>query len=439
VRVWFSFETDSASGLKSGQRGVFGLRRKVRITVSLAGLVAIAAAAALIVFAAVFVLANLLLPVYSIKFDPGSVSAENVIKFEQVRSILKNDFYQDVDENVLLEGAVRGMADSLNDSYTVYYTKEQMQKLIEISTRSYESYVGIGVTVFMDTDGLLTVLEPFDGSPALRAGILKGDKILAVDGQDVTGIKDEDIIVNMIKGPENTKVRITVYRPSEYREIDFTVDREKINAVLNIRSDVLDGDIGYIRIMSFNDSNINKLFREHLDRLLDRNIKGLIIDLRDNLGGYYDQVVKIADRLLPEGIIVYTEDRDKNRKTEYSDPEELEIPLAVLVNSNSASASEVLAGAIKDHKKGTLIGTTTFGKGVVQEVKYLNDGSGIKVTIAHYFTPDGTSIHGVGIKPDIEIGTGDRYERTPVSQIPRNEDIQLKKALEILNKNNISP
>jgi len=410
------------------------LFRNRKVSISIGALASIVAATALITFAAVFILGGTLFPAYEVKFDPGKVDRENVIKFDQVRDILKKDFYQAVDENILLEGAVRGMADSLEDAYTVYYTKEQMDKLMEISSKSSETYVGVGITVFMDNDGLLTVLEPFDGSPALKAGILKGDKIIAVNGEDVTQIKDEDIIVNMIKGPENTMVKITVYRPSQLRSIDYDVLREKINAVFNIRSDVLEGNIGYIRILSFNDKNINKLFREHLDKLLEQNISSLIIDVRDNLGGYYDQVVEICDRLLPEGLIVYTEDRAGNRKEERSDGTQVELPLVLLVNSNSASASEVLAGAVKDHGKGKLIGTRTFGKGVVQEVKFLDDGSGIKVTIARYFTPSGVSIHGVGIQPDIEIDTGEEYKTTPVSQIPREQDVQLKKAVEVLQQ-----
>lgn len=406
-----------------------------KISMSITGLVSIVLVTALItlmVSAAVFVGLDYINPKYEVTFDPDEVSIENVRKFEQVRNILKSDFYKEVDENVLLEGAVRGMADSLGDAYTVYYTKEQMQKILEMSSKSYETYVGIGVTVVMDKDGLLTVVEPFDDSPAKKAGIKPGDKIIKVDDKDVTQIKDENIIINMIKGPEDTHVKITVYRPSELRSIDFDIVRKKLKVVLNIRSDILEGNIGYIRILSFNDKNIGSLFEEHLNKLKDQGIKGLIIDVRDNLGGYYDQVVEIADRLLPKGIIVYTEDREGNQAVEKSDSTELEMPLVLLVNGNSASASEVLAGAVKDHGKGILVGTQTFGKGVVQELKFLEDGSGIKVTISRYFTPSGVCIHGIGVKPDIEVPPGEKYKNVPVSQIPREEDLQLQKAIEII-------
>ncbi len=371
---------------------------------------------------------------YEIRFNPENVAEQNVSKYKEVRKILKERYYGEVDENVLLEGAIKGMADSLGDIHTVYYNKEQMQKILEISSKSVESYVGIGVTVTMDKNGVVTVVEPFKDSPAYNAGMKMGDKIIAVDGEDVTQIKDLEVIVKMIKGPEDTNVKITVYRSSDFTTKDFDIIRKNIKVELNIRSEMLDDNIGYIRILSFNDKNISLLFNEHLEKLLQQNIRALIIDVRDNLGGYYDQVVKIADRLIPKGIIVYTEDRDKIKKVENSDAAELDVPIAVLVNGNSASASEVLSGALKDHKKGILVGTTTFGKGVVQEIKFLSDGSGLKVTVSKYFTPSGICIHEIGIKPDVEINLSEKYKYTPVSQVPRSDDVQLKKAVEVLLK-----
>jgi len=369
---------------------------------------------------------------FFVTFDPQKVSKENVEKFNKVLDVLKDRYYAEVDENKMLEGAIAGMTQSLGDVYTVYYTKEQMQKLMEISNKSEEVYVGIGVNVIMDNDGLLTVVEPFEGSPASEAGIIQGDKIVKVNGEDVSNIKDDNLIIDKIKGPENTYVKIAVYRPSEGRTLEFNVQRKKVKYAINIRSEVLDNNIGYIRILSFNDRQISRLFDENLDKLLDKGIKGLIIDVRDNPGGYYAEVVKIADRLLPEGIIVYTEDKNKKQEVEKSDKTELELPMAVLINGNSASASEVLAGAIKDHQKGTLVGTTTFGKGLVQEIIPLNDGSGVKVTTARYFTPSGVCIHGVGIYPDVEVKLDDEYKDLPISQIPRGDDDQLRTALEVL-------
>lgn len=384
--------------------------------------------------AVVFLGKGFLEPRYEIIFEPGSVSYESIKKFNQARKALKENFYEEVDENVLLEGAVAGMAASLNDPYTVYYTKEQMEKLLEIPKKSEETYVGIGVSIITDTDGLVTVVEPFEGTPAYEAGIKQGDKIIKVNDEDVTGLKDENAVVQMIRGPENTTVKITVFRPSEGRPIDFEIVREKITVQLNIRSEVLDGNIGYIRLISFMDDKIDKEFEEHLQKLINSKIKGLVIDLRDNPGGYYHKVVAIADRLIPEGLIVYTEDRNKNVQKEFSDKRELNIPMAVLINKNSASASEILAGAIKDHKKGILVGEKTFGKGLVQNLVTLDDGSGIKITVSRYFTPSGVCIHGTGIEPDVHVKLDDKYMYTPISQVPREDDIQLKKAIESLKR-----
>ncbi|MCX7841702.1 MAG: S41 family peptidase [Clostridia bacterium] len=372
-------------------------------------------------------------PKYQIYFDASKVNIENIKKFNKVRSILKSEYFQNVDENVLLEGAVAGMADSLKDPYTVYFNKEQMKMFME---KSEGSYVGIGVSISMDNNGLLTIIEPFENSPAKAAGLIQGDKIIRVDGTDVTGLKDENMIISMIKGKENTVVKITVYRPSEGKSIEFEMVRKKIE-IVNIRSEVLPGNIGYIKLIMF-DSHIARDFEKRLNELLAKGIKGLVIDVRDNPGGDYGQVVSIADRLLPEGLIVYTEDKQRRKNEENSDKRALELPIAVLINNNSASASEILAGALKDHKKATLVGTRSFGKGLVQTVKWLDDGSGIKVTIAKYFTPSGVCIQDIGIAPDIEVKFDEKYANIPVSQIPREDDIQLKQAIECI-KNSNSP
>lgn len=362
---------------------------------------------------------------YVISFDASKVSYQNVAKFNEVRKTLTDDYYQDVDQNKLIEGAVSGLADSLKDPYTVYFNKEQMKSFME---KSSGSYVGIGVTVNVDTNGLLTIIEPSEGSPAQKAGIKQGDKIVKVDNTDVTALSDENMIISMIKGKENTKVKITVYRPSEDRYMQFDITRQKIKAS-NIRSEVMDGDIGYMRLVMF-DSEIAKYFANDLNAMLDKGIKGLVIDLRDNPGGSYEQVVQIADSLLPEGTIVYTEDRNGTRQYKKSGKAYVNLPLAILTNGNSASASEILAGAVKDYSRGTLVGTKTFGKGLVQELKLLQDGSGLKVTISRYFTPSGVCIQGKGIMPDLDVKVPDEYRNMPASQIPRDKDVQLKAALD---------
>lgn len=383
--------------------------------------------------AAVFYMINSINTRYVIGFDAKTVRYENVNKFNQVRKILKDDYYQKVDENMLIEGAVSGLAESLKDPYTVYFTKDQMKAFME---KSEGSYVGIGVTVNTDTNGFLTVIEPFENSPAKQVGIKQGDKIVKVDDTDVTAVRDENMIISMIKGTENTKVKITVYRPGEDKYLQFDIVRKRIKAS-NIKSEIMEGNIGYIKLVMF-DSEIAKYFKNDLNKMLGKGIKGLIIDLRDNPGGSYEQVVEIADGLLPEGMIVYTEDRDGSKQVKLSNKAGLDLPLVILTNGNSASASEILAGAVKDNARGTLVGTKTFGKGLVQELRLLDDGSGIKVTISRYFTPSGVSIHGVGIKPDIEIDVSSEYKNLPVSQIPRNKDIQLQSAIEAVKGKMVS-
>ncbi len=410
------------------------LNKKTGLIIGIIVIILVTATITFSVSAVVFLGKGFFEPRYEIRFEPDSVNYENIKKFNLARKVLKENYYEEVDENVLLEGAVAGMAAYLKDPYTVYYNKEQMEKILEIPKKSEETYVGIGVSIITDKDGLVTVVEPFKDTPAYEVGIKQGDKIIKVNDEDVTGLQDENAIVKMIRGPENTTVKVTVYRPSELRTIDFDVPRKKITVQLNIRSELLEDNIGYIRIISFMDDKIDKEFEQHLKKLLDSKIKGLVIDLRDNPGGYYHKVVAIADRLLPEGLIVYTEDREKKVQEEKSDKKELNIPMAILINENSASASEILAGAIKDHKKGILVGEKTFGKGLVQNLIPLNDGSGIKITVSRYFTPSGVCIHDAGIEPDVDVKLDEKYRYTPISQVPREDDAQLKKALESLKR-----
>lgn len=384
---------------------------------------------ALLLIAALFSACDYFAPKYEISFDPEEVSIETLKKFQSVRDALKKNYYQEVDENKLIEGAIAGMADSLNDPYTVYFTKEQMEAFTE---RTEGSYVGIGVTVIMDDSGILNIVESYEGSPARQVGLQQGDKILKVNDQDVTSIRDENIIVSMIKGEENTKVKISVYRPSVNKQLDFDIVRKKIK-ISNIRSEVLSDNIGYIKIIMF-DEEMARYFNDNLNSLLKQKIKGLIIDLRDDPGGSYEEVVKIADRLLPAGTIVSVKDRNGKGEVEKSDHNELDLPIVVLVNGNSASASEILAGAIKDNNKGKLVGTKTFGKGLVQAVLPLNDGSGLKVTVARYYTPSGVCIQGIGILPDEVVEVHEKYKNYPVSQIPRGDDIQLQAGIEMMKE-----
>lgn len=359
----------------------------------------------------------------------SNVSADDIRKFNDVKQKLEKYFYKEIDETKLLEGATSGLAEALQDPYTVYFTKQQMQDFTEKSSGNYS---GIGVYITTDPkDHLITVINPIEGSPAEKAGLKPGDKIIKVDGQDVS-LEDEDKIVSMIKGKEGTNVKITVFRPSLGAPIDFDMLRQKIN-IKNITSEVLEGNIGYIKLVQF-DVGLGQEFEQELANLTKKGIKGLLIDLRDNPGGSYTEVVKIADRLLPKGVIVYTEDRNQRREYKYSDDNQLNLPMTVLVNGYSASASEILSAAIKDHKKGTIVGTTTFGKGLVQTLFPLDDGAGLKITIQRYFTPAGESIHEKGVVPDVEIQLPEKDRNKAVSQLKREEDIQFQKAMEILKQ-----
>lgn len=368
---------------------------------------------------------------YSLVFDKRSVDGDTIKKFNDARSILQNSFYENIDTNKLIEGAISGMAESLKDPYTVYYNKEQMKLFTDMQKTTENEYVGVGLPIMLDKSGIVTVLEPFDDSPAKAAGIKQGDKILKIDGKDITDIKDDALVASMIKGEENTEVVLTILKPSEGTTTDVKVVRKKIKAVLNIRSEMLPNNIAYIKLKLF-DENISQNFISQLNKLVSQGAHSLIIDVRDNPGGLYNEVVSLADRLLPEGTIVYTEDRQGKKSVKKSDKTELNMPIVVLTNGNSASASEILAGAIKDFGKGALIGTKTFGKGLVQTTYGFDDGTGLKVTIARYFTPSGVCIHGQGIKPDIEVNVSDKYKDTAVSAIPREDDLQLQKAIEVL-------
>ena len=370
---------------------------------------------------------------YSLTFNKKSVDRNTILKFNEARSILQKAYYENVDTNKLVEGAISGMTDSLNDPYTVYYNKEQMKWFTGLQNNTENEYVGVGLPIILDKNGIVTVLEPYDNSPAKAAGIKQGDKILKIDGKDITGIKDETLIASMIKGPENTETVLTILRESESSTRDIPVMRKKIKALVNIRSEMLDGNIAYIKLKMF-DKNISKNFISQLNTLVKQGAKGLIIDVRDNPGGLYDEVVTLADRLVPKGTIVFTKDKNGKKNVQPSDANELNMPIAVLTNGNSASASEILAGALKDYKKGTLIGTKTFGKGLVQTTYSFKDGTGLKVTIARYYTPSGVCIQGQGIKPDIEVKLPDKYKDTDVAAIPREDDLQLQKAIEVISQ-----
>lgn len=354
------------------------------------------------------------------------VNDESLEKLEAIEEVIDKYYYNedDIDADSMMEGMYAGLVDSLGDPYSVYYTAEEWNELLE---ETEGIYYGIGAYLSIDTaTGLAKISGVIDNTPAQEAGLRENDIIYLVDGENVAGYELSEI-VSRVKGEEGTSVHLTIVREglSDYLEID--VMRRKIETP-TVSYQMLDDGIGYIQITEFDDVTTDQ-FTEALAVIKGSDAKGLILDLRSNPGGSLPVVVDIARAILPEGLIVYTEDKYGERE-EYScdGKNELQIPMVVLINGNSASASEILAGAIKDYGKGTLIGTTTFGKGIVQRVLPLTDGTALKLTISAYYTPNGNNIHGIGIEPDIvcEFDSEAYYDN--------GVDNQLEKAIEEMEK-----
>lgn len=359
------------------------------------------------------------------EYELLSSSYRKYSKAMELEKYIDDNFLRETNTEDLVDGQIKGMFQSLEDPYSVYMTQNEFESFTE---QTEGIYGGIGVIVTPGEDNLITVVSPIEDTPGERAGLRTGDRIIEVDGQEFTA-DNMDEAVNVMKGEPNTSVNITILRTdkdgnNEY--IDTDIVREEIRLV-TVKSDTVDDDIGYIKVTSFDELTYDD-FKADLDVLMDQNISGLILDLRSNPGGLLSVCVDIADELLGEGVIVYTETRQGEREYEYSDEGHVDIPLVVLVNEGSASASEILAGAIKDRDRGILIGNTTFGKGIVQRIRQLSDGSGFKLTVSEYFTPNGTNIHGIGIDPDIVVDLPEGIQGIGIENL--SEDTQLQTAVE---------
>lgn len=329
-------------------------------------------------------------------------------------------YKDDVSQEDLENGIYRGLLDAVGDPYTTYYTKEEFDEFMEQTTGAY---YGIGAYVAQDLElNYPKVSSPIPGTPAEEAGLRKDDIIYEVDGVSTYDM-DLNNVVALIKGEEGTTVDLTIYRDGEYLHV--TVERRKVE-VPTVSYEMLEDGMAYIQITEFDDVTPGQ-FSEALQSARNSGMKGLIMDLRGNPGGSVSAVVEIARMLLPEGLVVYTEDKYGEREEYTCDgSNEFDLPLVVLVDGNSASASELLSGAIQDYQKGTLVGTTTFGKGIVQQIMTLRDGSAIKITISSYYTPAGRNIHGTGIEPDVICEfDGEAY-------YSNGYDNQLEKAKEVL-------
>lgn len=359
-------------------------------------------------------------------------------KVKKVADIINTYGLFDIDEEKMADYAATGLAVSVDDHYTNYYNKEEFASF---NTSLSNSFYGIGIVISVDTTtNKLIVVSPIEGGPSANAGIMPGDYIVAVDGVEYSGNQMNEAVSLMrgdsLEDKKGTQVTVTVERAGTRNDYVITRDIVRINSV---NSKMVDDEIGYIRITAFNavddksdgSQDTYDEFIAAIDSLKAEGMKKLVIDLRNNPGGSLSVVNKIADELLPAGIITYTETKTGKREEYTSSAGELGIPMTVLVNGGSASASEVLTGALKDYKKATVIGTKTFGKGVVQTVIPLGDGSGISLTTSKYYSPSGVCIHGIGIEPDIVV---EADETKQISDLSVDEDIQLQKAIEVLKK-----
>ena len=346
--------------------------------------------------------------------DEG-IGSEVEAKLNAIDSLMDLFYMEDVDTDTAKEMIYKAYLASYGDKYTVYYTPDEYQSLVESTTGKF---YGIGAVCQKSDDGAVLVIDAYEDAPAYAAGLRNGDKITTVDGTDITDM-DLSSAVALIKGEKGTSVHLDAVRDDAAFSVDVVRDEIKAQTV---EYEMRENQIGYLSVSQFEDVTTQQ-YKDALQVLEDEGMQALVIDLRDNPGGVLDTVVKMLDYTLPDGLIVYTENKS-GKRTEYKckDGHELDIPIAVLVNGNSASASEIFAGAMQDYGKGKIIGTQTFGKGIVQTIKPLTDGSAVKLTTAKYYTPNGQNIHGQGVTPDIAVEQG----------TDENEDTQWNTAVEYL-------
>ncbi len=349
-------------------------------------------------------------------------------KLELLEQVINMYYMDEISVEDLQTGIYKGLLEGLGDPYSCYYTKEEFDDLME-STQG--TYAGIGAVVQQNRKTMIiTVVKPYVDAPAYNAGMLPGDIIYKVNGVDITGM-EVDSVVALMKGEPGTEVMVTVVRDGVTDPIDLTITRAWIE-IETVEYEMLEENIGYILVSGFEEPTAGQ-FKHAIEELIGQGMKGLVIDLRDNPGGLLTSVVEMLDYLLPDDLIVYTEDKYGNRE-EYkgSDKHSLDMPMTILINGNSASASEIFAAAMQDYNAATLIGTTSFGKGIVQSLIPFSDGTAVKVTVSRYFTPRGVCIHGVGVTPDIEIDLAEELKQLVV--IEHAQDNQLQAAIEELLK-----
>lgn len=354
--------------------------------------------------------------------DPAHVE-----KVEYLEKLIDQEYLGEVNEDDLAEGVYAGLVYGLGDVYSRYYTAEEYAQ--ETATTD-GSYVGIGVSIQKNKNGGVQIAECYEGGSGQKAGLIVGDVITAIDETDVTEMELSDVVA-LIKENKDKNIVLTVQREDEEEPLQLTVEVTDVE-LPSVFSEMLDDTTGYIQITQFTGVTPQQ-YKDAFAELKEQGMQRLVIDLRDNPGGLLTSVCEILREILPEGLIVYTEDKYGNREEETCDGKnELDMPLAVLVNESSASASEIFAGAVKDYGIGTIVGTTTYGKGVVQELRPLSDGSAVKLTISDYYTPKGNSINKVGIQPDVEVKLA--AELLNKTEISHDEDNQLQEARKVLDE-----
>lgn len=346
-------------------------------------------------------------------------------KLGAILKIMDAYYLEEYDEDKMLDGMLAGMLAAVGDPYTAYYDEESYASLMESSEGVY---YGIGVVVSQNIEtGEVYVVNPYRNCPGDEAGMLPGDIIYTVAGVEVTGM-DLNEVVAMIRGEAGSRIDVEVIHEGSVEPVKLSVERRQIE-VQTVEYEVLEDNIGYIQITQFDDVTTQQ-FKIGMEALKSKGIEGIIVDLRDNPGGSLSTVLDILDTVLPKGIYTYLVDKNNNRENYKGTHAAIyDYPMVVLVNENSASASELFTGAVHDYERGTIVGTTTFGKGIVQQIFPLKDGTGIKVTMAKYYTPNGVCIHKTGIEPDVFV---ELDEGEYPSQIKYEEDEQLQKAVEVI-------
>ena len=360
------------------------------------------------------------------RLDNGVLSDfSHVQKIEYLEKLIDQEYLGDVDKDEMAEGVYAGLIYGLGDVYSRYYTADEYAQ----ETASTDgAYAGIGVSIQKNKNGGVQIAECYEGGPGAEAGLQTGDVITAINDTDVTDMELADV-VSIIRENKDKTIVLTVFRENEEKSREISVDVTDVE-LPSVFGEMLDKKTGYIQITQFTGVTPQQ-YKDMFAELEDKGMERLVIDLRDNPGGLLTSVCDILREILPKGLIVYTEDKYGNREEETCDGKhQLDMPLAVLVNENSASASEIFAGAVQDHEVGTIVGTTTYGKGVVQELRQLSDGSAVKLTVSNYYTPNGNSINKVGIKPDVEVKLAS--ELLNKDEVTHEEDNQLQKALDVI-------